>query len=465
MDRAERLASESTGRLLFEFSLPCIAGTIVQSLYNIIDRIYVGNGAGTLAITGVTICFPLMAVFMAFGMLAGMGGSSLFSLRMGQGRREEAGLILGNTFVLLVVLSVSLCSAAGMFLEPVLRLFGASSDSLPYAVRYMKVILFGVPFQAVGFGMNNFIRAQGRPFMAMATMMIGAFLNAVIAPVFIFMFHMGITGAALATVLAQSVSCLWVLLFLAGTGNLITLKAGNLRIQGRIVRGILSIGMAPFFMQAGACLVVTVFNHQLVRYGGDVAVSAYGIVHSIAVFTLMPVIGISQGAQPIMGFNYGAGNFYRVRSTLFQAMRIATGIVMLGFCIAMTAPDLLVKVFNPGDPLLRETGSRALRIFLAFLPLAGVQICASGYFQAVGKPARSVFLSLVRQIIVLLPCLFIFPFFFGLSGIWLAGPVSDFSAFLVAAAFTAREMKHLDMSDIRAGNRIPAAEVFAEITR
>ena len=444
MDRAQRLASESTGRLLFEYSLPAIVGTVVQSLYNIIDRIFVGNGVGTLAITGITICFPIMAIFMAFGMLIGMGGSSLFSIRMGEGRRAEAERILGNTFVMLVLVSISICFITGFFLEPVLRAFGASPDSMPYAAGYMAIILFGVPMQAVGYGMNNFIRASGRPFMAMATMMIGSALNIILAPLFIFHFHLGIQGAAMATVIAQSVSCLWVMFFFFNDRNPIRLRMVNLKLSRSAVQGILSIGMAPFFMQLGACLVVTVFNHQLIRYGGDVAVSAYGIVHCITVFALMPVIGISQGAQPIMGFNYGAGNYRRVRSTLFQAIRMATVIVSFGFFFTMIAPDVLIHLFNPSDPLLGEIGSQALRIFLALLPLVGFQICASGYFQAVGKPGQSILLTLTRQIIVLLPGLILFPRFFGLQGIWLVGPVSDLSAMVLAAYFIIREMRILD---------------------
>lgn len=446
MDRAQRLGSENTGKLLMEFSLPAIVGMVVQALYNIVDRIFVGNGVGTLAITGITICFPLMIVFMAFGMLIGMGGSSLFSIRFGEGKREEAERILGNTFMLLVIVSIALCAITGIFLEPLLRLFGASDKSLPYASAYLGLILYGVPLQAVGFGMNNFIRAEGRPVMAMATMLIGAILNVILAPLFIFVFHMGIRGAAIATITAQGISCIWVMHFFMSSHSLFGLHGNNMVLVMPVVRRILTIGLAPFFMQIGASLVVGVFNHQLIRYGGDVAVSVFGIVHSITMLTVMPVIAISQGAQPIMGFNFGARAFDRVKSTMLQAIRAATALVSAGFILAMIAPDHVIRLFNPADPELRRIGVHALRIFLAMLPLVGFQICVGGYFQAVGKPRQGIFLTLSRQIIVLVPCLLILPRFFGLSGIWMVSPVSDFTAFVLSLVLFAREMRALKVS-------------------
>ncbi len=412
---------------------------VVQAMYTIIDRIYVGHGSGTLAISGITVCFPVMAVFMAFGMLFGMGGASLFSIRLGEGKEEEAARIAGNTFILLVMVSLSLCVLAGLFLEPILRAFGASRGCFPFASAYLGVMLFGIPLQAVGFGMNNFIRALGRPLPAMVTMVIGAVLNAALAPAFIFGLGMGIRGAALGTVIAQGLSCAWVMRFFISPQCPFRLRRRNLRLRAHAVREILAIGLAPFFLQTGTGVAACVLNHQLLRYGGDTAVSAFGIIHGITVLVLMPVIGISQGAQPVMGYNYGAGNFGRVRHTLFIAIAAATAVVTAGFCAAMAAPGMLIGFFNPSDIQLRETGSAALRIFLAMLPLTGFQVCVCGYFLAVGKPYRSILLTLSRQMIALLPCLLVLPRLYGLTGVWMAGPAADLFAFLLAAVFLFRE--------------------------
>ncbi len=304
MDRAERLGSENIGRLLLRFSLPAITGMLVQALYNVVDRIFIGNGVGTIGITGITVCFPIMVIFMAFGMLIGIGGTSLFSIKLGEQKRDDAEIILSNSCLLLFIISFALTAGSYIFIEPILRGFGASEDALPYALAYLKIILLGVPLQALGYGLNNFIRAEGSPSIAMFTMIIGAVLNAILDPVFIFVLDMGIQGAALATVIAQCISCIWVVRFFFTDRALLKIRFSLMKPVWPLVRGIIAIGMAPFAMQLTMSLIVAIFNRSLLEYGGDTAISALGVIHSFTMFIIMPVIGVNQGAQPITGYNY-----------------------------------------------------------------------------------------------------------------------------------------------------------------
>jgi len=441
MDKTARLGTEHVGSLLLHFSIPAIIGMLVNAMYNVVDRVFVGNTVGTLGITGITVSFPVMIIFMAFGMLIGIGGTTVFSIRLGERKREEASTVLGNVFTLLLLVSITLSAIVLIFLDPVLVLFGASKASIPYARSYLSIILIGMPVQAIGFGMNNFIRAEGSPKTAMATMIIGAVLNIILDPVFIILLDMGVRGAALATVLAQSVSSAWVLSYFLGKRSAFTLRAGMMRLRMSLVKRIVAVGMAPFAMQMAASVVVALFNSNLLKYGGDTAISAFGIINSVTMFIIMPILGINQGAQPIIGYNYGAGQEDRVRAVVRRAIVSASVIVLLGFVATMVFPGRILSLFNRNDPDLLALGVRGMRIFLAALPVVGFQIVGSGYFQAVGKAKKAMFLSLSRQVLILVPALLILPRIYGLEGVWLTSPISDLLSAAVTAYMLLREFR------------------------
>ncbi|HHY10949.1 MAG TPA: MATE family efflux transporter, partial [Firmicutes bacterium] len=332
MDRAERLGQEKILPLLLSFSIPAIVGMLVQALYNVVDRIFVGNGVGPLGLAGLTVVFPVMLVQMALAMLIGLGATALISIRMGEGRKKEAEAIMSNAFGMLVLISLLFTFLGITFLDPLIRLLGASEAVLPYSRDYLSIILYGSVFQALGFGLNHMIRAQGSPKIAMATMLIGAITNTILDPVFIFLFGWGIKGAAFATILSQALSAAWVIsYFLRGKSHLrLNLKRVH-KIEPAVVLQIVSIGFAPFAMQLAASVLNLILNKSLAHYGGDLAISAMGIVFSVNTLFMMPIFGINQGSQPIIGFNFGAKKYERVKETLFYAAAGATAIVTLGF--------------------------------------------------------------------------------------------------------------------------------------
>lgn len=411
MDRAKLLGEEKIGKLLLKFSIPAIVGMVVNAIYNIVDRIFIGNFVDSLGLGGITIAFPIMIIIMAFGMLIGIGATSLISIRLGEGKREEAELILGNAMVLLIVISLTLSIFGLIFLDPILKLFGASPQILPYAKEYLSIILLGAVFQSIGFGMNNFIRADGSPKMAMATMLIGAILNTILDPIFIIVFNMGIKGAALATIISQAVSAAWVLnYFFSGKSSLVV-KKENWKLKPHIVKNILAIGSAPFAMQVAASGITTLLNRSLITYGGDLAVSAYGAINSFSTILLMPIFGINQGSQPIIGYNYGAKNYDRVKKAFLLAITAATTITIIGFVVTRMFPSQLVALFNSKDKELVNIGANGMKIFFTMLPLIGFQIVSSNYFQATGKPKQAMLLSLSRQVLMLIPAIIILPRF------------------------------------------------------
>lgn len=443
MDRAKLLGEEKIGKLLLKFSIPAIVGMIVNALYNIVDRIFIGNFVDSLGLAGVTIAFPIMIIQMAFAMLVGIGATSLISIRLGEGKKKEAEQILGNAMVLLVIFS-GLFSIFGLtFLDPILRLFGASPGVLPYSKAYLNIILYGAVFQTIGFGMNNFIRAEGNPNRAMSTMLIGAILNTILDPIFIIVFNMGIKGAALATIISQAASAAWVLSYFFGKKSSLEVRKENWKLKLPIVKGILAIGSAPFAMQVAASATTTLLNHSLKTNGGDLAISAYGAINSFATILLMPIFGINQGSQPIIGFNYGAKKYDRVKKTLLTAIMTATAFTMIGFIVTRIFPAQLVALFNSKDKELIEVGANGMKIFFTMLPVIGFQIVSSNYFQATGKPKQAMLLSLSRQVLMLIPAILILPRFFGLNGVWMAGPTADFFATLLTGSFILYELKNL----------------------
>jgi len=446
LSRNRELAQENIFKLLMKFSIPAIVGMVVNSLYNVADRIFVGQGVNSLAIGGITACMPVFNIIMAFGMLIGLGGASLISIRLGEQKKEDAEVILGNGLVILVFIGALITIFGLAFIEPLLDLFGAKGETLPYARDYMRIILWGAMFQYVSFGLNHYIRAEGNPRIAMLSMIIGAVMNIILDPVFIFVFNMGIQGAAIATIMSQFASMVWVVSYFIRGNSVLKYRRENFRLKWSIVRKMLAIGSAPFAMQMAASLLNVIMNNSVYKYGGDTGYAAIGVIMSVSMLVLMPIFGLNQGAQPIIGYNYGARKYDRVIKTLKLAILIATGVTCTGFLVTQFFSRQLIQLFSSKDQELLTMGSAGLRIFMAALPIIGFQIISANYFQATGKPAYSMVLSLSRQVLFLIPMLLILPrtFGLGLTGIWLAGPTSDVLASLVTGVLLLRELRHLD---------------------
>lgn len=446
MNRSEQMGKGNIPGLLLKFSMPAIIAMLVHSLYNVVDSIFVGRGVGELALAGVTVCFPIVIILMALVMMVSIGATTLISIRLGEKKGSEAEQIIGNALVLFLIIGLSLTVLGIIFIEPFLVLFGASVNVLPYATDYMRVILFGSVLVSIGVGMNNFIRAEGNPKIAMYTMIIGSIVNVVFDYIFIFIFDWGIKGAALATVIAYAVTTTWVLYYFLSGNSLLKIRLKNFKLNGLIVKGIMVVGFPAFAMQAAGSIQNVILNRSLVYYGGDLALAAVGILISIATLIVTPIIGISQGAQPIIGFNYGAKKLERVKTTLKIAIVAATAVVTFGFIISMIWTAQLIGLFNQ-NPQLIELGTHALLIFFILLPLEGLQIIGAGYFQAVGKPVQATILTLSRQVIIFIPLLLILPLFWGLDGVWKASPLSDLGAFLITAIWLWYEAKHVLVAD------------------
>ncbi|MCD4713260.1 MAG: MATE family efflux transporter [Clostridiales bacterium] len=446
MSNNELLMTEKIWKLLLKFSIPAIVGMMVNALYNVVDRIYIG-WLGPLPMTGIGLSLPMMILMMAFGMLIGIGAASRISIRLGEGRHEDAEKILGNAFTMLILIMGSVMIIGLIFKEPLLYLFGASPATYEYANQYMTVILMGSLFQGIGFGLNNVIRAEGNPKIAMYTMLLGALTNIILDPIFIFAFGLGIRGAAIATIISQLVTTIWVMRYFLSGKSKLRLKKENLKPNAAIVGSIVAIGMSPFFMQVAASLVTIISNNALKANGGDIAIGAMTVINSLAMFFLMPIFGINQGAQPIIGFNYGAKQYNRVKEALKYAIAGGTIISTFGFIMTQFFTVSMIKMFND-DPELISVATVGMKTFLVMLPIIGFQIISSNYFQAVGKAPKSMFLGLLRQVIVLIPMLLILPQFFGLMGVWYAGPTADLIASLVTALFLVIEMRHLDASHV-----------------
>ncbi len=443
MDRTLRLEKEKLGKLIFEFSLPAIIGMLVMASYNIVDRIFVGRGVGSLAISGIAITFPAIIIFMAFAMLVGIGATAVISIRLGEKNIKEAEETLGNALTLAVIISLIITGIFYIFLDPILYAFGGSGEVFQYAKDFSLVMLIGGVFQMVSFTMNSIIRGEGNPKMAMTTMIIGAVLNTILNPIFIFGLHWGIRGSAWATVISQFVTSVWVLAYFFGKKSHVHFHFKNLILKKNIVLKTFSIGVSPFTMQIAASVVIIVFNKSLEHYGGDLAIASMAICNAVAMFIVMPIFGINQGIQPIIGYNFGAKLFQRVKKVFELAITTATIICVIGFAVVMIFSENIISFFSKGDKELIEIGARALRIYLLMLPIVGYQIVNGAYFQSVGKPKQAMILTITRQVLFLIPAILIFPNFFQLDGIWISVPVSDFAAAILSGIFLYKEMKLL----------------------
>ncbi|MDD4599984.1 Multidrug export protein MepA [bioreactor metagenome] len=440
MHQPNALGEKSIGKLLWEFSLPAVTGMMVNALYNVVDSIFVGNGVGDLGLAAVTIAFPIMTILMAFSMLVGIGATAQISLSIGQKNKVQAERILGNAFSLSLIMALLLTVVLLIFLDPILIVLGAEPAILPYARDFTQVIVGGSIFSYIGFGLNNIIRAEGNPKIAMTTMLISAFLNLMLNPLFIFGLEMGITGSALATVISQAVSAIWVVVYFLGKRGYLKLRLLNLKLDIEITRAIFAIGMSPFFMQLAASVVTVLYNYSLIAYGGAIAVAAMGIINRVSMLMLMPIFGISQGVQPIIGYNYGAGHYERVIEALKKATIAATAVALTGFLLVELFSFQITRVFTH-NPELIKVGAEGMQMFMSMTPIIGFQIVCSTYFQAVGKAKQSLLLSLSRQVIILIPMILILPSIWGLNGIWLASPIADIFSSTLTAMFLFREIR------------------------
>lgn len=449
MNKQKRLGEEPILKLLLSFSIPAIVGMVVNTLYNIIDRMYIGRieGIGPLALTGVGITMPIMTIILAFGMLVGIGTAARVSLKLGEHNKDSAEEHLGNAFTLIIIISIAITILGLMFLDPILGVFGASENTEIYARQYMQIIFIGTIVNMLSFGLNHSIRSDGSPKVAMLSMLIGAITNIILDPVFIFGFGMGVRGAAIATVISQILTTVWILQYFTVGKSIIKLKMNNLKLKLPIIISIFSIGMSPFSMQLAASVVQVLANNSLKEYGGDLAIGAMTIISSVSMIFLMPIFGINQGSQPIIGYNYGAKQYDRVKETVKYGAIAATIIVVIGWIITQSAPQVLIAIFN-NDPELVGIATNGIKIYLFMMPLVGFQVISSNYFQSIGKAKISMFLSLLRQVILLIPCILILPKIFELNGIWLSGAVCDGLSSLITGIIFFYSVKKLKSEDV-----------------
>lgn len=426
-DNAALLETEPIGSLLLRYSLPAIATMTVFALYNVIDSVFIGQGLGALALSGMAVAFPVMNLTVAFGTLIGVGGAAICSIRMGQKDMDGASHVLGMVATLSPSIGIGLCLISLPFLKPVLVIFGGSSDTLQYAYDFMEVTFFGLPCTYATFNLNHIMRASGYPTKALITALITVIFNIALVPLFIFTFHWGMRGAAWATVLAQLAGLIWILYHFSQKKSFIHFRKGITKLQWDVIKTILFTGLPPFFINVTACGVVAVINLELSQYGGDLAIGAYGIVNRMLVLIVMVVLGLAQGMQPIVGYNYGAQQIDRVKQTLFYGLLSGASITTVGFLSCFFFPDYIAKMFTD-DVQLIEIGADGLRLCTLAYTFAGIQIILANFFQSLGRAKVAIFLSLTRQLIFLLPGLILFPTVWGVRGVWISHFVADILA-------------------------------------
>lgn len=442
------LGTDSLSSLLWRYAMPAIIAQVSSSLYNIIDSIFVGQGVGPMAISGLALTMPVMNLSAAFGAMVGVGSSALTSIRLGQGNKRAAELILGNVVLLNVVMGVVFMALGLIFLDDLLYLFGASDESIPYAREFMRVILIGNVITHLYLGLNNQLRVTGYPQKAMHTMLLSVVLNLVLCPLFIFVFKWGIAGSAWATVIAQTVALGWQLHHFSNRQSFLSFRRDSFRFNWDIVRGTLSIGMAPFMMQCCACVVVIFVNNTMQHYGGDLAIGAYGIVNRVAFLFTMVVMGLNHGMQPIVGYNYGAKNYERVRRILFMTIGWATVVTTVGFLVCQLFPEYVVRLFakedGSGDATqLITLASHGLQTILIAFPIVGFSMVVGNFFQYIGKAKRAIILSMTRQLIFILPLLVVLPPLWGQDGVWYSIPIADTMAMLLALLLLIYQLRKL----------------------
>lgn len=450
------LGKDPVGPLLLRLAAPAIASQLVNALYNVVDRMYIGHipETGAVALTGLGVCFPLIMLISAFANLVGMGGAPRASIMMGHGDEKAAERILGCCFAALLALSVALTAFSFAFMRPMLMLFGASEATIGYATDYMEIYAAGTIFVQLTLGMNVFITAQGFSKISMMTVVIGAVTNIVLDPIFIFIFGMGVRGAAWATVISQAISAVWALRFLCGERAVLKLRRANVRLSRTVLAPCLALGFAPFVMQSTESLLVLSFNSSLLKYGGDIAVGAMTIASSVMQFAMLPVQGLTQGSQPIVSYNYGAGNPERMKQAFVLLLKSCLTCTAVIWTFSMLCPGIFVRIFTD-DPALTEAARRALRIYMAGMGVFGAQVACQQTFIALGNSRTSSFLAMLRKIILLIPFIYIMPHFFDdkVFAVFFAEPVADVLAVATTVTLFSREFRRLlrSMRERRAG--------------
>ena len=442
-----RLGEQKISKLLLNLSLPATIGMMVNALYNLVDTIFVGRGVGAIAIGGLTIAFPIQMVIMAFAQMIGIGAASAISRSLGAKDIERADYVAGNSFLCVIVLSSIIAAIGLIFTEPMLRLFGTTETILPYAKDYITIILWGSIFFSFAMSSNNLIRAEGNAKVAMVTMLIGAILNIILDPIFIFIFKMGIKGAALATIISQFISFLFILTYLYSGKSTLKIKLHHLKPKIHIIIEILTVGSAAFFRQVSGSVVAIVVNNSLRIFGGDIALVIAGILHRLTMFVFMPLFGVIQGMQPIVGFNYGAKKLDRVKEAIKLSLITTTAIATFGWLIAELFPFAIISIFTH-DAEVIEKGSTIIRIVLSMIPVIGIQIVGAALFQSLGKAVPSLILSILRQVLLFIPLVIILPRVFGLGllGIWIAYPAADILSVILTVLYLRNELKKMSLS-------------------
>ncbi len=443
------LGYQPIGHLLMRFAIPSVVSMLVNALYNIVDQIFIGTGVGYLGNAATTVSFPLQTIILALGTMIGAGASAYAAIKLGEKREQEAEHTLGNAFFMLVLAGIIIMVVGLVFLEPILYLFGATAKNFAYSQDYASIILLGTVFNLLGIGLSNMARTDGSPNIAMLSMIAGAVLNTILDPIYIFVFHWGVKGAAIATITSQIIGAV-ILVYYFLKKSTMRLHISQMKIKKTIFVSILSLGFSSCITQTAATIMQVVMNNSLVYYGdltsttGDVALSAMGIVLKISMIITSICIGIGIGAQPILGFNKGARQPKRIKETYKKASSIAvlTSIIGWGVCIAI--PGVILSLFGSSDPVFSTFAQRAMRIYMLGIFTAGFQITATSYFQATGQPLKASVLSMMRQLILLIPLILILPLFFGLDGILFAGPIADISSGIVVFVFISKEMKKLN---------------------
>ena len=444
---AMELGTQPVGKLLMQYAIPAIIAMTASSLYNIVDSIFIGQGVGPLAISGLAVTFPFMNLGAAFGAMVGVGASTLISVKLGQRDYGTAQLVLGNVVTLNTIIGIVYTIVCLMFLDPILYFFGASADTIVYARDFMEVILLGNIFTHMYLGLNAVLRASGHPQKAMYATINTVVINTILAPIFIYGFEWGIRGAAIATVIAQIVSLIWQFKILTDKNELLHLRRGIYHLQSKIVKNMIAIGLSPFCMNVASCFIVIFINQGLKEYDGDLAIGAYGIVNRLMFICVMIVMGITQGMQPIAGYNYGAQQYHRVNEVLKLAIWGATAVTTFTFLVGELIPELTVSIFTTDEGLISRA-AEGFRIAVLVFPIVGFQMVTSNFFQSIGMANKAIFLSLTRQLLFLLPCLIILPTFMGAAGIWWSMPASDLAASIVAAILLYKQFQTFKKSEI-----------------
>ncbi len=442
----ETLGTKSISSLLVQYSVPAIIASVATSLYNIVDSIFIGRGVGAMAIAGLAITFPLMNLVIAFCTLIAVGGATISSIFLGQKNDARATDVVNNVMTLCLIHSIVFGGLTLLFLDPILYFFGATEETIGYAREFMRIILYGTPISYIFIGLNNLMRATGYPKKAMISALMSVVANVILAPIMIFVLDWGIAGAAIATICGQFVAFIWVLHHFISKGSYIHFKRANSWFNPAIVKRVYAIGLSPFLMNVCACIVVIFINRALLDYGGDagnLCVGAYGILNRTTMFFVMIVFGVTQGMQPILGFNYGAGQWERVKRTLNIGIWLGVGITTVGWFVTELFPDTVSSLFTVDADLI-ALAQRGFRIYFICYPVVGCQIVIQNFFQSVGKPQVSIFLSLTRQLLFLIPFLLILPHHFGVDGVWASMSASDIIAFIFAVVTLMVSMRNHD---------------------